>query len=50
MEEKKVVLERLAKGRDDVAGAANAQIELTKLENTMEESEDAMDKGTPITA
>ena len=26
MEAKKVVLERLAKGRDDVAGAADAQI------------------------
>ena len=43
-------MERLAKGRDDVAGAVNAQIELAKLENTMEEAEDIMDKGTPITA
>ena len=48
MEAKKVVLERIAKERDDVAGAADAQIELAKLENTMEEAEDAMDKGTPI--
>ena len=39
METKKVVLERLAKGRDDVAGAADAKIELSKLENTMEEAE-----------
>ena len=38
MEAKKVVLERLAKGRDDVAGAADAQIELANLENTMEEA------------
>ena len=44
MESKKVVLERLSKGRNDVAGAANALIELTKLENTMEEAEDAIDK------
>ena len=50
MEAKKVVLERIAKGRADVAGAADVQIELAKLENTMEEAEDAMDKGTPITA
>ena len=50
MEAKKVVLERLAKGRDDVSGSADAQIELAKLENTMEEEEYAMDKGTPITA
>ena len=50
MEAKKVVLERLAEGRDDVAWAANAQIELAKLEITMEEAEDAMDKGTTITA
>ena len=49
MEAKKVVLERLAKSRNDVAGGADAQIELAKLENTMEEAEDAMDKGTPIT-
>ena len=48
MEAKKVVLERLAKGRDDVAGAADAQIELAKLENAMEEAEDAMDKGRPF--
>ena len=41
MEAKKVMLERLAKVRDDVSGAADAQIELAKLENTMEESEDA---------
>ena len=44
MEAKKVVLERLAKGRYDVSGAADAQIELAKIENTMEEAEDAMDK------
>ena len=50
MEAKKVVLERLAKVKDDVAGAADAQIELAKLENATEEAEDAMDKGTPITA
>ena len=50
MEAKKVVLERLAKGRDDVSRAADAQIESAKLENAMKESEDAMDKGTPITA
>ena len=50
MEAKKVVLERLAKGRDDVAGAADAQIELAKLQNTTEEAEDAIDKGMPITA
>ena len=36
MEAKKVVLKRLAKGRDDIAIAADAQIELAKLENTME--------------
>ena len=50
MEAKTVVLERLAKGRDDVAGTADAQIELAKLDNAMKEAEDAMDKGTPITA
>ena len=50
MEAKKVVLERLAKGIYDVAEAANAQIELAKLENAIEEAEYAMDKGTPITA
>ena len=50
MEAKKVVLERITKGRDDVSGSADAQIELAKLENTMEEAEDAMDKGTPSTA
>ena len=50
MEEKKVVLEWLTKVRYDVARAADAQIELAKLENAMEEAEDAMDKGTPITA
>ena len=50
MEANNVVLERLAKGRDEASGAADVQIELAKLENTMEESEDAMDKGTPITA
>ena len=49
MEAKKVVLERPVKGRDDVPGATDAQIELAKLENAMEEAEDAMDKGTPIT-
>ena len=49
MEAKKVALERLAKGRDDVAGASDAQIELSKLENATEEAEYAMDKGTPIT-
>ena len=38
MEAKKVVLEKLAKGRDDVAGAADAHIELAKLENAMEEA------------
>ena len=38
MESKKVVLERLAKGRDDFAVASNAHIELAKLENAMEES------------
>ena len=43
MEAKKVVLERLAKGRYYVVGAANAHIELAKLDNTMEEAEDAMD-------
>ena len=48
MEAKKVVLESLTKGRDDVAGAANAHIELAKLENTMEEAEDAMDKGSTL--
>ena len=42
-------MERLAKGRDDVSGAADAQIEFAKLENTMEEAGDTMDKGTPIT-
>ena len=50
MEAKKVVLERLAKGSNNVAGAADAQIELAKVENVMEEAEDAMDKETPITA
>ena len=49
MEAKKVVLERLAKGRDDVSGASDVQIKLAKLYNTMEEAEDAMDKGMPIT-
>ena len=48
MEAKKVVLERLTKGRYDVAGAADAHIELAKLENAVEEAEDAMDKRTPI--
>ena len=43
-------MERLAKGRDDVAGAADAHIELATLENAMEEAEEAMDKGTPIAA
>ena len=38
MEAKKVVLESLAKGRDDFAGASDANIELDKLENTMEEA------------
>ena len=38
MEAKKVVLERLEKGKDDVAEAADAQIELANLENTMEEA------------
>ena len=42
MEAKTVVLERLAKGRDEVSGTDDAHIELAKLENAMEESEDAM--------
>ena len=50
MEAKKVVLERIVKFRDDVTEDADAHIELFKLENTMEEAEDAMYKGTPITA
>ena len=50
MEAKKLVLARLAKGRDDVVRDADSHIELAKLENTMDKSEDAMYKGTSITA
>ena len=39
MEAKKVVLERIAKGRDDAAGAADAHIELAKPEAKEEAGE-----------
>ena len=43
-------MERIAKGRDNVAGAADAHIKFSRLDNTMEEAEDDMDIGTPITS